>query len=128
MSRSLNSAANPLRILLLLLALALLGMIVVGFKATPTPLYNTGSHLTGPSGPATNLSSQPPANTMGNQAAPAAPTRVIGPASQQPAYVPPAGSSVPAQAAPYQGQPVAPAAQGCANVPPGRAIAACSNP
>jgi hypothetical protein len=129
MSRSLYLAANPLRVLLLVLALALLGMILVGFNANFTPLNTSGPHSTSPAlGPAPNLGSQPAVNASDNQSTQAANPRVIGPATQQPAFVAPPASSAPAQAAPYQGQPAAPGTQGCPNPPPGRAIAACANP
>jgi hypothetical protein len=130
MSRSLNPAANPLRVLLLFLALALLAILVVGFNAAPTPLRATGSHLNNPfPAPAPNLGSQPPVNASENQATQAAAPRVIVPASQQPAFQAPAATPAPAQAVPYQGTPSGPTGGlGCPNPPPGRMIASCSNP
>ena len=117
MSRSLTLAANPLRIFLLLLALALLGIVALAFNATATPLHSTGSHSTGPlPGPAPNLDSQLPAGASQNQAVQVT-TRVVT-ASGQSAPIAPAASAgtntAPAQVAPIEpgcgaaGPPVAP--------------------
>jgi hypothetical protein len=126
MSRPLNLAAIPSRILLLLAAVLLLGGILVALSANLLQLRTSGSHQPASVlAPAPNAGSQGPA-ASGRQATQATAPAVTVPSTQRPVYAAPP-TSVPA--APSQGTEVAPPNnQGCsANPPPGRDIAVCSN-